>query len=114
MFELGEETVSLSRLLSIGLTLVVLWIAVGWFVNLLKSRLFPLTGAERSHQDAIVFFVRYGLLFVGSILILNAGGVGFQSLVILLGTLGVGIGFGLQNIVKDFISGLILIGLFGT
>ena len=109
MFELGEETVSLSRLLWLGLTIVVLWIGVGWFVSILKSRLFPLTGAEQSHQDAIAFFVRYGLLFVGSILILNAGGVDFQSLTILLGTLGVGIGFGLQNIVKDFISGLILI-----
>ncbi|MDY6805083.1 MAG: mechanosensitive ion channel [Cyanobacteriota bacterium] len=109
MFELGEQTVSLTRLLLLGVTMVVLWIAVGWFVSLLKSRLFPLIEAERSHQDTIAFFVRYGLLFIGSILILNAGGVGFQSLVILLGTLGVGIGFGLQNIVKDFISGLILI-----
>lgn len=109
MFELGEETISLSRLLWLGLTVILLWIAVGWFMRILKSRLFPLTGTEQSHQDAIAFFVRYGLLFVGSILILNAGGVNFQSLLVLLGTLGIGIGFGLQNIVKDFISGLILI-----
>lgn len=109
MFQLGEETISLSRILVIVLMIAILWLGVSWFVQILKSRLLPLTEAERSHQDAIAFFVQYGLLFVGVLLVLNAGGVDFQSLVFLLGALGVGIGFGLQNIAKDFICGLILI-----
>ena len=109
MFQLGEETISLNRILTIALTITALWIGVGWFVSILKSRLLPLTGAEPSHQDTIAFFLQYGLLSVGALLILNAGGLDFQSLALLLGALGVGIGFGLQNIVKDFICGLILI-----
>ena len=109
MFELGEETISLNRILTIALTITGLWIGVGWFVSILKSRLLSLTGAEPSHQDTIAFFLQYGLLSLGALLILNAGGVDFQSLALLLGALGVGIGFGLQNIVKDFICGLILI-----
>ena len=109
MFQLGEETISLNRILAIALTIIGLWIGVSWFVSILKSRLLPLTEAEPSHQDTIAFFVQYGLLGLGGILILNAGGVDFQSLAFLLGALGVGIGFGLQNIVKDFICGLILI-----
>lgn len=109
MFQLGEETISLNRILTIALTIAALWIGVGWLVSILKSRLLPLTGAETSHQDTIAFFLQYGLLSVGALLILNAGGVDFQSLALLLGALGVGIGFGLQNIVKDFICGLILI-----
>ncbi|NES78903.1 MULTISPECIES: mechanosensitive ion channel domain-containing protein [unclassified Okeania] len=109
MFQLGEESISLTRILTIALTIVALWVGVSWFVRILKSRFLPLTEAERSHQDTIAFFVQYGLLSVGAVLILNAGGVDFQSLAILLGALGVGIGFGLQNIVKDFICGLILI-----
>ena len=109
MFQLGEETISLNRILTIALTIAALWIGVGWLVSILKSRLLPLTGAETSHQDTIAFFLQYGLLSVGALLILNAGGVNFQSLALLLGALGVGIGFGLQNIVKDFICGLILI-----
>jgi len=109
MFQLGEETISLNRILAIALTMAGLWVGVSWFVSILKSRLLPLTEAEPSHQDTIAFFVQYGLLCLGAILILNAGGVDFQSLALLLGALGVGIGFGLQNIVKDFISGLILI-----
>ncbi len=109
MFQLGEEAISLNRILAIALTIAALWIGVGWFVSILKSRLLPLTEAEPSHQGTIVFFVEYGLLSLGVLLILNAGGVDFQSLAILLGALGIGIGFGLQNIVKDFICGLILI-----
>ena len=109
MFQLGEETISLNRILTIALTITALWIGVGWFISILKSRLLPLTGAEPSHQDTIAFFLQYGLLSVGALLILNAGGLDFQSLALLLGALGVGIGFGLQNIVKDFICGLILI-----
>ncbi|OZH52768.1 mechanosensitive ion channel protein MscS [Hydrocoleum sp. CS-953] len=109
MFQLGEETISLNRILAIALTIAALWVGVGWFVGILKSRLLPLTEAEASHQGTIAFFVEYGLLSVGTLLILNAGGVDFQSLAILLGALGIGIGFGLQNIVKDFICGLILI-----
>ncbi len=109
MFQLGEESISLNRILAIALKMAVFWIGVAWFVNILKSRLLPLTEAEPSHQDTIAFFVQYGLLSVGMLLILNAGGVDFQSLTILLGALGIGIGFGLQNIVKDFICGLILI-----
>ncbi|NEO58033.1 MAG: mechanosensitive ion channel [Okeania sp. SIO3B5] len=109
MFKLGEESISLSRILAIALTIVALWVGVSWFVRILKSRFLSLTEADRSHQDTIAFFVQYGLLSIGAVLILNAGGVDFQSLAILLGALGVGIGFGLQNIVKDFICGLILI-----
>ncbi|MDJ0517544.1 MAG: mechanosensitive ion channel [Trichodesmium sp. MO_231.B1] len=109
MFQLGEETISLNRILAIALTIAALWIGVGWFVSTLKSRLLPLTEAEPTHQNTIAFFVQYGLLSLGALLILNAGGVDFQSLAILLGALGIGIGFGLQNIAKDFICGLILI-----
>lgn len=109
IFQLGEEAISLNRVFVLILMVAALWIGVGWFVRILRSRLLTLTAANRSHQDAIAFFVRYSLLFIGVLLVLNAGGIDFQSLAFLLGAIGVGIGFGLQNIAKDFISGLILI-----
>ncbi|MGC9526008.1 MAG: mechanosensitive ion channel domain-containing protein [Limnospira sp.] len=109
IFQLGEEAISLNRVLILILMVAALWVGVGWFVRTLRSRLLTLTAANRSHQDAIAFFVRYSLLFIGVLLVLNAGGIDFQSLAFLLGAIGVGIGFGLQNIAKDFISGLILI-----
>ena len=104
----GEMAVSLRRITSVILLSVVWWIFVGWFSQLLKSNILPLTGFESTLQSSITFLARYGLLFLGILLILNAGGIDFRSLTIIISALGVGIGFGLQSIAKDFISGMIL------
>jgi small-conductance mechanosensitive channel len=109
MFKLGEVPISLNRILLIGIATVILWLVSNLFTQFLKQRILPLAGVDRSLQDSITFFTQYGLLFLGFLLVLNAGGVDFQSIAILLSVIGVGIGFGLQNIAKDFISGLILI-----
>ncbi|MGL5082125.1 MAG: mechanosensitive ion channel domain-containing protein [Microcoleaceae cyanobacterium] len=109
MFRVGEEAISLSRLLGIGATAIALWIVIGWLTRFLKTRILPLAGVDRSLQDSIAFFVEYGLISLGLLLILSAGGVSLQSLIFLLSAVGIGIGFGLQNIAKDFISGLILL-----
>jgi len=109
MFKLGEVPISLNRILLIAIATVILWLVSNGLTQFFKRRILPLAGVDRSLQDSITFFVQYGLLFLGFLLILNAGGVDFQSIAILLSVIGVGIGFGLQNIAKDFISGLILI-----
>ncbi|MGF1492609.1 MAG: mechanosensitive ion channel domain-containing protein [Microcoleaceae cyanobacterium] len=109
MFELGGEALSLTRLLSIGLSIAVLWLLMNRLTQFLKNRILPLAGVDRSLQDSLAFFTEYGLVSMGILLILSAGGVSFQSLVLLMSVVGVGLGFGLQNIFKDFISGLILI-----
>ncbi|MGB3533366.1 MAG: mechanosensitive ion channel domain-containing protein [Microcoleaceae cyanobacterium] len=109
MFELGGVSISLNRILLIVIATIILWLMSSLLTQFLKQRILPLAGVDRSLQDAIAFFAQYGLLFLGFLLILNAGGVDFQALAIILSVIGVGIGFGLQNIAKDFISGLILI-----
>ncbi|MGK7902590.1 MAG: mechanosensitive ion channel domain-containing protein [Hormoscilla sp.] len=109
IFTLGEEAVSLNRLLLMAVLTLGLWLGVGWLTKLLKSQILPLAGGDQTIQDSIAYFIRYGLIFLGSLLILTVGGIDFRSLAILISVLGVGIGFGLQNIAKDFISGLIVI-----
>ena len=104
----GESSISLSHLLFLILVGIGLWFFVRWFSQLLKSQILPLTGFDDTLQSSIVFVTRYGLLFLGLLLILNSGGIDFRSLTIVLSALGVGIGFGLQNIAKDFISGVII------
>lgn len=87
---------------------IVWWLFITWFSRLLKLNILPLTGLEDTLQSSISFLTYYGLLSLGLVLILNGGGIDFRSLTIVFSALGVGIGFGLQNIAKDFISGLIL------
>jgi small-conductance mechanosensitive channel len=52
---------------------------------------------------------RYGILLLGFFIALAAAGVDLSKVTLLVGALGVGIGFGLQNVVNNFVSGLILV-----
>ncbi len=105
----GQEAISLIRLFFLILLGIAMWFVVCWASNFLKESILPLTGVEPALQDSIGLLTRYGLMFVGVLLIFNFAGIDFASLAIVLGALGIGIGFGLQNIVKDLISGLIII-----
>ena len=58
---------------------------------------------------AISTFTRYVVLFFGFLLAVAATGINLDRLAFLAGALGVGIGFGLQNVVNNFVSGLILL-----
>lgn len=104
----GEMAISLRRIIILIFLSIGWWIFVRWFSQLLKLNILPLTGFESTLQSSITFLTYYGLLFLGILLISNAGGVDFRSLTIVISALGVGIGFGLQNIAKDFVSGIIL------
>ena len=53
--------------------------------------------------------MRYGVLLLGFLVAVGAMGLGMDRITVLLGAFGVGLGFGLQNIVNNFVSGLILI-----
>ncbi|MDJ1178097.1 mechanosensitive ion channel [Roseofilum sp. BLCC_M91] len=109
IFTVGERALSLNNLLLIGVMAIALIFITNSFTEVLKAKIVPLVGVNRHSQQAIASFIRYGLLFIGFLLILTLSGVDFSSLAIVISVLGVGIGFGLQNIVKDFISGLIMI-----
>ena len=76
---------------------------------LLLNRVLPRYGAERGVQLAITRLTHYAILTVGFLVMLNVLGFRLNQLALLGGALGVGIGFGLQAIVNNFTSGLILL-----
>ncbi len=77
--------------------------------KLLRSRVLRLTGLSRGSQETIAQIATYGLMFLGTIVVLQLWGLDLSSLTIFAGVIGVGIGLGLQGIAKEFISGLVLI-----
>jgi len=94
--------------------LVLLTLSVGlWFVvrnltKLLKSRLLSRTSINRNLQDVVAVLTQYTLSLLGLIIVLQIWGLDVSSLTIVASVLGVGIGFGLQNIANNLISGLII------
>lgn len=109
LFRLGETSITLSDVMeAIALFFVAVLISRivrGGLQRIGKSR-GSLNTATLYNLDRLS---HYTILFVGTLVALMALGVNFNRLLILAGALSVGIGFGLQNIANNFLSGLILL-----
>src|SRR5262249_45377682 len=75
----------------------------------LEEDVFPRTRLARGVPNAIATTARYAILIAGFLLAAAAAGFQWNQVTLLAGAFGVGVGFGLQNIVNNFISGLILL-----
>ncbi len=106
---LGDRGYSLLDIgILVGLVLA-LWILVRSLTNLLKSQILSTTGSQRGIQEGVINLSQYIVLGIGLIVILQIWGIDVSSLAILASVLGVGIGFGLQNIANNFVSGLVIL-----
>ncbi len=76
---------------------------------ILAKEIFPRFRMPRGVPDALELLARYGVLLFGFLLALISAGVNLSQLTLALSALGLGIGFGLQNIVNNFVCGLILV-----
>jgi small-conductance mechanosensitive channel len=82
---------------------------VRWFRNEILPALVAKSRYDRGAQEAIVTISGYIGVILAAIIGLSLAGFSFTNLAIIAGALSVGIGFGLQNIVNNFISGIILL-----
>jgi potassium efflux system protein len=98
-----------SHLLWAILTFAVVLTLTRWLKGRLESRWLTKTRMERGAREALVTTVGYVGAAVGVIVALSVAGIQFTNLAIIAGALSVGIGFGLQNVVNNFVSGLILL-----
>jgi small-conductance mechanosensitive channel len=109
MFEIGNNKYSLSLLVS----LVVISGGVFWVSraasNWLKRGLLMRLGIDRGTREVIAALIRYFLTVIGFVVVLQTAGVNLSSLTLFAGVLGIGLGFGLQNLASNFISGLTLL-----
>jgi small-conductance mechanosensitive channel len=108
-FTAGTVSISLGDLLAFAVTLIAALLLSGLLRVVLRDDVFPRFALGRGIPHAVTATLHYALLFFGFFLALAAAGVDFSRFTILAGALGVGIGFGLQNVVNNFVSGLILL-----
>ena len=106
---LGPVKLTTLRVLGVLLTLYFGFFFSRVLRGLMMTHIFPLTTLEAGVQYTISTTLHYVVLIVAALIALGILGFPLTNLALVAGALGVGIGFGLQNIVNNFLSGLILL-----
>ncbi len=106
---IGSITISPGSLLGFGLVLWISSLVSRLLGFLLAEEVLPRFDLRRGTAVAISGITRYLILVGGFVLATGVAGIDLKTFGFVAGALGVGIGFGLQNIVSNFISGLILL-----
>lgn len=109
LFTLANNEFNLGSILYLLLLLWLLLFVSKQLMKFVVKRVFSRTEVEKGMLESIATLVRFGILIIGTIVILQSAGIDLSTLSILAGALGVGIGFGLQGITNNFISGLVIL-----
>jgi small-conductance mechanosensitive channel len=109
IFRVGQTELTLWTFLYLIILLILLLVFSAklkhWIVHTLLAR----TRIEVGVRQATGSILQYFLLAIGLLIILQTAGIDLTTLNILAGAVGIGVGFGLQNIANNFISGLIIL-----
>jgi potassium-dependent mechanosensitive channel len=108
IFTAGGKDYSIPNLLELLLFFIGLWLLARGFAGLFKSKVLKTTGANQAVQDLVTVILQSVLILLGLLIGLQTLGVDVSSLAILASVIGIGIGFGLQNIANNFVSGIII------
>ena len=109
IFSLSGNDVSVGTLIYIILAFFILTFLSKRLKKLLIDKILTKAGMEPGLTATIGTVTRFSILLVGSIIIVQSAGIDLSALTVLAGALGVGIGFGLQNVTDNFISGIIIL-----
>jgi len=109
-WKVGNSTLSVRSMIEGALTagavlIFTLWVSAGIESRLLSTA----TGNELSLRKAISNATRAALMFLGLIVALSAVGIDLTALSVLGGAIGVGIGFGLQKLAANYVSGFVIL-----
>ncbi|ATS19537.1 hypothetical protein BRW62_06450 [Parathermosynechococcus lividus PCC 6715] len=107
--QLGQTKITLNFLFIILFLSITVIFTSRWISEWIKNRILIQLRVDRGSQETITRVVSYSLSFVGFIIVLQTAGIDLSSLTVLAGVLGIGFGFGLQNLASNFISGLAIL-----
>ena len=107
--DFGDVYLSVGQVVSFIIILVVFSIIANIFKDLISVEILPRMNLKKGIPMAAGLITRYTILVLGFLMAVAAAGISLDKLGFVAGALGVGIGFGLQSVVGNFVSGLILV-----
>jgi potassium efflux system protein len=107
--QVGDLDVAVSRLLVFPAVVIVTWLTARTVVFALEEDVYPRLELPRGVPYALSSLVWYGLLLAGFLLALGTLGLDLTRITVLVSAFGLGLGFGMQQIINNFVSGLILL-----
>lgn len=107
--EVGGVTLSLGIVVSLVVVFFLGAIATRWIQRGLRETVLPRTRLDPGARNALVTGIGYAGLTLSALIAASAAGLSMSSLAVVAGALSLGIGFGLQTIVSNFVSGIILL-----
>lgn len=108
LFRLGETPVTPFTIIGLLFGFFLFIALAGWVRRILVKRIFTKTHFAAGTSQFIGSLIQYTIIVLGFLFCLQIVGIELTSLSVLLGAVGVGVGFGLQNVASNFISGIII------
>lgn len=109
LFVLGKSQFTLWSIVYILILLILLFYSTAkmrsWIVHGLRRK----KNIDVGISEATGSIIRYAVISIGFLMILQSAGVDLSAITVLAGALGIGVGFGLQNITSNFVSGIIIL-----
>ncbi len=109
LFMLGNSEFTIRTFAMLVLSFFLLFYISGKIRNLLIKRVFPKYKIDIGVAQSTATIIRYVVIIIGVAVIVQTSGIDLSAVGLMVGALGVGIGFGLQSITNNFISGLIIL-----
>jgi small-conductance mechanosensitive channel len=108
-FELGETRISVLAIIKLVISIAVMLVLAMWLSGAIERRIRASKHLSAGVRVAVAKIARFGLLIIALFISLDAVGIDLTAFTVFGGALGVGLGFGLQRIASNFISGFIVI-----
>ncbi len=109
ILDIGGAKFSAATIISLAVSIILAFIISKSISGIVQRKILNQLKLDRGLQAAVTVFIKYFLITISIIIILQTAGINLSSIAVIGGVIGIGIGFGLQNIASNFISGLVLL-----